>query len=107
MNNLKKKIFVIMTAILSAFLLTLVVIFDVSIYTREQARNREVIVRVSNEYRNFGRNAGNFVMINNRRTDEFLVRTFLISGAVWALLEIVVVYGAKARFIVKCKPGGA
>lgn len=98
MNKLNRKIFATLVSILSAFLVILIVIFNVSLYNTEKARSREMFRRASysEEFRDSPFESlpkdKDFLEVNDKIMAEHITTALVISLIIGLGVEVLIVY---------------
>ena len=98
MNKLNRKIFATLVSILSAFLVILIIIFNVSLYNTEKARSREMFRRASysEEFRGSPFESlpkdKDFLEVNDKIMAEHITTALVISLIIGLGVEVLIVY---------------
>lgn len=98
MNKLNRKIFTTLVSILSAFLVILIIIFNVSLYNTEKARSREMFRRAgySEEFRGSPFESlpkdKDFLEVNDKIMAEHITTALVTSLIIGLGVEVLIVY---------------
>lgn len=98
MNKLNRQIFITLVSILSAFLVVLIIIFNVSLYDAEKARSREMLRRINfnetsrDNYLESLPKDKEFIEINNRIMAEHITAALVFSLIIGLSTEVLIVY---------------
>lgn len=98
MNKLNRKIFATLVSILSAFLVILIIIFNVSLYDTEKARSREMFRRVDygeefrgSPFENLPKDK-DFLEANDKIMAEHIATALVLSLIIGLGVEVLIVY---------------